>query len=270
MAENGLFSGFARVFRDEVDSTMDWARRETDGGSFPDGVVCIAGHQSAGRGRVSGRTWFDQAGESLLCTVAVPVESFRGAGGTSPPPGEISLRTGLGIAQAIEQFVDRDIVQIKWPNDILITGKKVAGLLLEQTGTRVYIGFGINISQHEFPEEIRQRATALTRHTLRPPGPDQLVESVLHSISEAYRSARWLSDAEARLWSLGARVPFRASSFPFDVTGTIDGLERDGALRVTGVAEADRGGVRFPGAFPEPWLCYSGEILPAGWVRLNE
>jgi len=237
-------------FQEKAASSMDAMKVLARKGGA-EGQVLYVGNQDSGRGRHE-RKWVSFEG-GLYCSILLkPKWDIQDI-------PKMTLLVAVAVCEAIRK-TSGVRTKIKWPNDILITGKKVAGLLLEQTGTRVFIGFGINISQHAFPEDIRQRATSLTRHTLRPPGPDQLVESVLHSISEAYRSARWLSDAEARLWSLGARVPFRASSFPFDVTGTIDGLERDGALRVTGVAEADRGGVRFPGAFPEPWLCYSGEI----------
>jgi BirA family biotin operon repressor/biotin-[acetyl-CoA-carboxylase] ligase len=87
------------------------------------------------------------------------------------------LRTGLAVSRAVEAFAPplAGLVWIKWPNDVLIrdTGgaRKVAGILTESDGSAVYIGIGVNVSQTEFPPELRRKAVSITQALLRNASP---------------------------------------------------------------------------------------------------
>ena len=93
--------------------------------ALPDGrlAVCLAEHQSAGRGR-NGKTWHSPAGGGLLLSV--------GAAAPKPPDGSLALALGVAIAEALESFVS-DRVKLKWPNDLMTQDRKLGGILVETT-----------------------------------------------------------------------------------------------------------------------------------------
>lgn len=142
-----------RHFR-TVGSTNQVARGLAEAGAA-DGTVVTAEAQSAGRGR-QGRSWSTPAGAalawSLLLRRAVEV------------PGTLSLQVGVAVCEAVESLgVER--AELKWPNDVLIEGRKCAGVLVEarpRDGWAV-VGVGINlcVPEHGFPEEVRSRATSI-------------------------------------------------------------------------------------------------------------
>ncbi|PKK83685.1 MAG: biotin--[acetyl-CoA-carboxylase] ligase [candidate division Zixibacteria bacterium HGW-Zixibacteria-1] len=126
----------------------------------PEGTVVVAEQQTRGRGRF-GRTWHSPAGLSVYCSIILRPKI--------PPtlaPG-ISLITAVAVADTIASYGDID-VKIKWPNDILISGKKTAGILTELSAeigrtNFVIVGVGININHKisDFPEPLRKSATAV-------------------------------------------------------------------------------------------------------------
>jgi BirA family biotin operon repressor/biotin-[acetyl-CoA-carboxylase] ligase len=123
-----------------VTSTMDVAHALAAEGA-PAGTLVLADTQTGGRGR-AGRTWDSPPGQGIWCTL---VERPRDAG----PLGVLSLRIGLHAAAALEPLADA-AVAIKWPNDLLVAGRKLAGILVEarwRDGTPewVAIGFGLNV-----------------------------------------------------------------------------------------------------------------------------
>ncbi len=115
--------------------------------ALPEGAVAVAEHQTAGRGRL-GRTWEDAAGSSLLCSVLL-----RPRGGVLP---QLSLVAALATAEAVEELT-RQEAKVKWPNDVLVDGRKVAGILLEHAAGAVVAGIGVNVGQEhgELPEVAR-------------------------------------------------------------------------------------------------------------------
>ena len=148
----------AQNFRwlESTDSTnrvaAEWAR---DGA--PHGATVVAEGQQAGRGRL-GRSFFSPAYRNLYTSIVL-----RGA-----PQPTIVFAAAIAVAQtAAETLGDREAVEIKWPNDVLLGGLKTAGILVEGQvagGERVAIlgiGVNLNIAREEFPEEFRARATSL-------------------------------------------------------------------------------------------------------------
>lgn len=127
----------------ETGSTQDLARGRAAGD------VVVAWRQTHGRGR-DGRTWAD----TELCGVAMTgVAAVRG--------GWIALAAGAAAAEAIERVAPSIAVGLKWPNDLMIEGRKVGGVLIERDGDASLIGIGINVSQRAFEGELAVRATSL-------------------------------------------------------------------------------------------------------------
>jgi BirA family biotin operon repressor/biotin-[acetyl-CoA-carboxylase] ligase len=130
-----------------TDSTNARAR-ELAGGGAPHGTIVTATEQSAGRGR-QGRTWSAPAGRALLCSIVV-----------RDPPRLLPLAAGVAVAEVVGPAA-----QIKWPNDVLVDGRKVAGILVESRPQERWavVGIGINVAvaPDSLPPEVRDRAGTL-------------------------------------------------------------------------------------------------------------
>lgn len=133
------------VLFSQTDSTQDAARRL----HAPPGHVIIAARQTAGRGRM-GRQWADTQNHGIAATFILP----------RPPDGRLAIAGAVAAAQAAESLLQRD-VGIKWPNDVLIDSRKLAGVLVEQFDDRALVGIGMNITQTTWPAEIAHRAISL-------------------------------------------------------------------------------------------------------------
>lgn len=138
----------------QVDSTNERARQVAAGGA-PDGTLVTAAEQTAGRGR-QGRPWSTPAGSAVAWSVLIRRQVEI--------PGTLPLQVGTGVCDAVEAL-GASGVQMKWPNDIWIDGRKCAGILVEarpQDGWAVAgVGLNLSIGDDEFPEELRGRATSL-------------------------------------------------------------------------------------------------------------
>ena len=139
--------GTPRLHLRVTDSTNTRARELAAAGA-PHGTLVTAGEQSAGRGR-QGRTWTAPPGRALLCSVVV-----------RDPPALLSLRAGVAAAEAVGPEA-----MLKWPNDVQLDGRKVAGILVEgrpQEGWGV-VGVGINVAvgPEQFPPDLAERAGTL-------------------------------------------------------------------------------------------------------------
>jgi BirA family transcriptional regulator, biotin operon repressor / biotin---[acetyl-CoA-carboxylase] ligase len=161
--------GAPRVHFRLVDSTNARARELVSRGA-PHGTLVTAAEQSAGRGR-QGRRWSAPAGQALLCSVIV-----------REPPRLLPLAAGIAVAEEAGAEA-----KVKWPNDVLVGGRKVAGILAEgrlQEGWAV-LGMGVNVAvrEDELPAEVRERAGSLRR------SPED-IESTLERLLD--RLAHWL------------------------------------------------------------------------------
>jgi len=182
-------------------STQDELRA---GSGLPEGAVAVTEHQVAGRGR-EGRRWEDVAGTSLLLSLLL-----------RPPAGspvqQLSLVAGLAVAEAVEE--SRDLAAIKWPNDVLLGGRKVAGVLLESSGGVVVCGIGVNVSQAEgeLPAATPVPAGSLLGVTGRAPDRAELLVTLLEILEHRYDAwcraglAPLLDELEARNVLRGRRV----------------------------------------------------------------
>jgi len=141
----------------------------------PEGALAAADEQTAGRGRL-GRDWVAPPGSSVLASIAlhphVPTAGLA----------ELSLVAGRAVAQALAD-VAGVVPEVKWPNDVLIDGRKVAGILAEAREGRVVLGFGINVHQteDELPQRAQHPATSLLLETdRRIPRAELLAAVLLH------------------------------------------------------------------------------------------
>ena len=146
---------------DRVDSTNSYAKRLAEQGE-PEGVLVVAERQTAGRGR-RGRHWESPEGVNVFMTLILRPKLH---------PSMISgmtLLAALAIAKAIQEMVSVDVA-IKWPNDVIVAGKKVCGILTEMSSEENFVhygvvGMGINVNQSGFPEELQGKATSLFLET---------------------------------------------------------------------------------------------------------
>jgi BirA family biotin operon repressor/biotin-[acetyl-CoA-carboxylase] ligase len=162
---------------DIVDSTQEVAFALAERGAA-EGTVVVADSQRAGRGR-RGRIWRDEPGASLLCSILLRPRI---------PPAMwplLSLAAGVAVARALGR-VARVAVRLKWPNDVVIDGRKVAGILLESRASGssvVVIGIGINVGQRSFPADLGPAATSLRLATGAPVDRETLLPTVLEEVA---------------------------------------------------------------------------------------
>jgi BirA family biotin operon repressor/biotin-[acetyl-CoA-carboxylase] ligase len=155
-ATGGRIVGPLHWLRD-TSSTNDEAKHAAKAGA-PHGSIWVAETQRAGRGR-QGRSWLGTAGESLLCSFLLRLPC---APGRVPL---VSLVAGLAVRDAVSACVPGAQVMLKWPNDVWIDRKKVAGILVESSlrGRQVesvVVGIGVNVLTRVFPDELASIATS--------------------------------------------------------------------------------------------------------------
>jgi BirA family biotin operon repressor/biotin-[acetyl-CoA-carboxylase] ligase len=217
---------------DTVDSTMEVSRVLARNGE-PHGTVIAADFQSAGRGRLRERAWNMDRGINLAFTILL-----RFPGIESIPPA-LTLRTGLAVSLAIEDFAPAlaGSVLIKWPNDIFIRTAKAAGILAEADGGNVHIGIGVNVAQKQFPESLRGKATSIGLAAGREIADGERYELLEKILIRLHAEAGghvddWRERIEARLYRKGRPVCF--ADGPADsgktITGILSGIGPGGEL----------------------------------------
>lgn len=158
---------------DRVESTMPLAARLAAEGARHQTVVG-ADEQTAGQGRY-GRHWHSEAASglyfSILLKLGLPAE-------TAPV---ITLALGLAVAEAIEERCGV-ACDLRWPNDVLIQGRKCAGILVQLHGDAVVAGIGVNVNQREFPAELSSLATSIRLATGREQERESLLVALLCAI----------------------------------------------------------------------------------------
>jgi BirA family biotin operon repressor/biotin-[acetyl-CoA-carboxylase] ligase len=212
------------IWLDVVDSTLDELHARAAGGS-PDGTWLVAAEQRAGRGS-RGRSWHSPRGGLWLSVLR------RGAA-TSAGLELLSLRAGLAVAAVLDGLPPVAPVMLKWPNDLIVRGRKVGGLLgearwLGTTPSWVAIGLGLNV-RNAVPPELADRAIALGECC-----EETTVEALAAPLASALAAidlvaplltAQELEEFSRRDWLSGKRVVSPRA-------GTASGIERDGSLIV--------------------------------------
>ena len=194
-----------------LDSTMNEAARLA-GEGCPEGLVVVAEEQTAGRGRFD-RTWISGPGESLLLSIFLRP--------TAEQLSQVNMATTLAVARTVDQHVG-DRVTIKWPNDVRVGGRKVAGILIEadsQAGrlANAVVGIGLNVSvdtgRHP---EIAATATSLAEEAGAPVERTGVLTDLLRQYDDLYarvrRSGLLTGEWSSRLDTLGLEVNVRRGS----------------------------------------------------------
>lgn len=207
-----------------------------------DGLAVFAQQQSAGRGR-GGNKWLSQKGQSILCSTLLLGETC--------PPELLTLTAAVAAAEAIGRCGSKQ-AQIKWPNDILIGGKKVAGILVESKSSKGHfnyvIGIGINCHQKKdsFPPELHDIATSIDIECKTICDRVSLAKRLLVSLDEWLGETHKNSAAVLNRWyelsaQLGRRVTLHYNRRSF--TGRVLGIDPQEGL----IVQLEGGGVRmFP------------------------
>lgn len=190
-----------------------------------EGLWLRAERQTAGRGR-QGRDWVSPPG-NLYASTLVRLHP------SDPPAPSLALVAAVALAETVEAFGAAP--QIKWPNDLLIDGAKLSGILLERAGDAVVVGLGANLAHH--PEGIDRPATSLAAILGHAPDADTFLAALADSFARwLYRwraeglapvRARWIEKAHPVGFALTARLPDGTT-----LEGLFDGLDDMGALRL--------------------------------------
>lgn len=250
LAERGAALGTPLYLARETTSTNDDAKRGARDGA-PHGATWVADVQTRGRGR-QGRAWSSPRGENLLFSVLL----------RTPCPTErlplLALAAGLSVRDAVAAAAPRARVQVKWPNDVVVSGddgglRKVAGILVEAVGsgsrTAVVVGVGINVHTRTFPDDLAAVASSVA--LLEPDVPPARAPILVDALVGLGRdlelvAARGLGLVHARLVAADA-LRGRAVRTEDGVEGTARGIDLDGRLAVdtgAGVVRVLSGEVR--------------------------
>lgn len=231
-----------------------WAREGAREGS-----IVVAEYQTEGRGR-HGRSWRADPGTNLTFSVVLrpPLAPDR--------LGLITLAASVAVADAIDAFVAPHRTTIKWPNDVLLDGRKTCGMLLEGAfaGRRrpadapsfVILGVGMNVNQTTFPDALADTATSLSLVNGRPVPRIPLFARLLHELEKRYDSLAEDDGASVRdafcdrMVRAGDETTLRFTGTDETVSGTVRGVTESGALRL----DTDDG----------PITVHAGEVTTSG------
>ncbi len=250
---------FGRVHEhhDLIGSTNDRAMAWLlDGG--PDGGLVTADTQSAGRGR-RGRSWVSPPGRDLYVSVLVrprPVPANLGA---------LSLAVGVGLREGLVAHLGERAprIELKWPNDLLVEGRKLGGILCESRWLArkvdLVVGFGLNVGRDEFPDELGDVATSLALLLDEPPARAPLLADLLAGLERAaddffrggFPAIRHRYEPHCAVQGRRIRVPIRRPDGSEEsILAVGHGLDEDGALLARSVA----GGEPFRVESADVWL----------------
>jgi BirA family biotin operon repressor/biotin-[acetyl-CoA-carboxylase] ligase len=215
-------AGYRRKDYAELDSTNEEARRLAEAGEATP-LWITAARQTAGRGR-RGRAW-DMAEGNLAATLLLRPEASQAVA------GQLSFAAALAVAEMVQHFAPA-AVTVKWPNDVLAEGRKIAGILLEGGTDWLAIGIGINLAHH--PEGTSFPATSLPQLGIAPPSCDAALtvlaarfahwyDAWMENGFEALRAA-WLKRASGLGAPITARLPHETRQ------GVFEGIDASGAL----------------------------------------
>ena len=188
-----------------------------------EGDWLVALEQEAGRGR-QGRAWTSLKGNFFGSTLVVVKPG-------DPPAQSLSLAAGLALIEAIDVAVPGQALMLKWPNDVMLLGKKLAGILLERSGDLVAVGFGVNLAG---APEFADRSAAMLGGRVTPEAFAPLLAAAFARLLGLWRSSEPALMAQAwlaRAHPVGTQLSVHSGKDE-RVSGRFDGLEPDGALRL--------------------------------------
>jgi BirA family biotin operon repressor/biotin-[acetyl-CoA-carboxylase] ligase len=224
------------LYLDSTESTNNYAKTMAE----DDNVLIIAGHQLSGRGRFN-RTWKSEKNKDVTISLVkwLNIKDVH----------LVNFYTSYIVHRALKEYLfnllpeinTNEIFKLKWPNDILLNGKKVSGILSELINfnddpKRFIIGIGINVNQENFPVDISHKAISLKNYF----NTDISVYEIIHSVIKYfYENLSLLSQGEIlmELWRLnsdteGKLVKFKAAETEEEISGKIIGVQDDGGIKI--------------------------------------
>jgi len=221
------------VHLEEVDSTNAYAVRN----NLAPFTCVIADRQTAGRGR-SGRVWHSDTNANLYFSVVID-------GIDSSMLLPLNIYAGYILADTLKGFVD---AKVKWPNDMVVNGRKLAGILMETSFSggvleKVVLGIGLNVNAENFPEEIKDIATSIYRETGEKHNREQILASFMSAFENSFDLFRNGRIDIVKLWSVysayldkkiaihkdGVKTIYTEKGI--DATGCLRALDENGSLK---------------------------------------
>lgn len=196
----------------------------------PHGALFVADEQQAGRGRL-GRTWHSPPGQNLYFSLLLRPSA------DAANLASVTLVAGLAVAEAVARFLPAGVVGIKWPNDVLVGGRKLAGILVEASTMKgrvehVVVGIGLNVHQTQFAPDIAPIATSIAREAGAAPSRLDVLAAVLERL-DARLATFDEQGVGPMLEALRALDVLQGKAIRVnDVEGTGDGIDESGQLRV--------------------------------------
>lgn len=213
---------------DQLDSTNTYAKKLSRE-QVSQGLLCITDNQLKGRGQYD-RGWESEPGKNLTFTlIFIP--------GLGSRFHVLALACGLSLVECLQDLSGNDeCACIKWPNDVLFNGKKVAGLLTESIFTgdkvnRLLIGFGINVNQTVFSDVNQQTATSIMNETGREISRENLLAELINRIENKY--AQWHTHNDELLKSINRAF----QGYGQRVKLKIDGTVREDKYKFIGISD---------------------------------
>jgi BirA family biotin operon repressor/biotin-[acetyl-CoA-carboxylase] ligase len=226
-------AGVITLVEETGSTNADLAAAIRSGEGWPEGRWLVARRQSAGRGR-QGRAWFDGAGNFMGSTVVKP-----GArqGGDGPPPASLSFVAALAVHDAAAGFLGETAdLALKWPNDVLLAGGKLSGILLEMVREDIVVGIGVNLAR---APDLPDRKTAALADVAAPPLLEDFAASLAAHFADRLENWRSFGLGPTLQAFLGLSIHAQGSALTVHDTdgsrlsGSFAGLdESDGALRL--------------------------------------
>jgi len=215
--------GYSKQVHAELDSTNEEARRLALAGEIGP-VWIMAERQSAGRGR-RGRAWHSPEG-NLAATLLLRPDASQAV------TGQLSFAAALAVADMATHFAPNAAIAVKWPNDVLAGGKKLAGILLEGGSGWLAIGIGVNLASH--PQGTEFPATSLAQLGIAAPSQQEALSVLAARFAHWY--GLWMQGGFESLrtqWlarAFGVGAPVRARLAQETRTGVFEGIDASGAL----------------------------------------
>lgn len=221
------------IYYDETDSTNNRAK-EAGNNKEPHGTLFVADMQMAGKGR-RGRVWKSPSGSSIYMTILL----YPDISPVKAP--QLTLIMAIAVAEGIREVTGLE-TKIKWPNDIVVNGKKICGILTEMSTeidyiNHVVIGIGINVNMESFPEDIAKTATSLRIEAGKEFRRFELIAAIMEHFEKAYEAVceagslePIMEDYNRLLVNCGRRVRVLEPEHEYDALAL--GIDKTGELQV--------------------------------------
>lgn len=219
----------------ELTSTNDYAWEHVKEFSSENITIIQAGHQTNGRGQGS-HQWFSEKDKNLLFTLCIPANTQ-----INFPLFSLHHMVSLSVREYVKNTLSEFDVKIKWPNDIMVNDKKIAGILIENIYSGnvlqwVFTGIGININQTDFPTEIQQKATSICLLVHRTLSIHEEINTFMNTFDKYYdlwlrKEFRLLhGNYEKQLWKKGEKISLRLKENEKLQRGLLTGVSPEGKI----------------------------------------